>query len=127
MNKKARSVAGMWLRAIVVIPTIAATDGTMANFIVTYRLQDGTGYQDRYESLMEQLAKVTHDGAWEETSSFVAFTSSKSLDEIHEMLYVKSLLSPSMDALVIIDLTNRAKRASGKIEYPNTLTACLGF
>jgi len=99
----------------------------MANFIVTFRLEHGTDYRERYESLMEQLATVSNGGSWDETSSFAAFTSHRSLDDVYSALYLQSRFSPSTDTMVIIDLTNRKKKACGVIEYPNTLTTCLGF
>ncbi len=99
----------------------------MANFIVTFRLENGADYHERYESLMEQLAIVSNGGSWEETSSFAAFTSSRSLEEVHSALYLESRFSPSKDTMVIIDLTNRKKKICGLVEYPNTLSTCLGF
>ncbi len=99
----------------------------MANFIVTFRLEDGTDYRERYDSLMEQLAIVSNGGSWDETSSFAGFTSSKSLEEVYSALYLESRFSPSKDTMVIIDLTNSKKKTCGLIEYPNTLSTCLGF
>ncbi|CAB5622993.1 Uncharacterised protein [Pseudomonas putida] len=109
-------------------PYSKTMDGTVANFIVTFRLQSGEGYQRRYESLMEKLATLTpSSNTWEETSSFVAFTCDDSIEDVRQALYFESDFDPIIDTMVIIDLTHRRKMTAGIITYPDTLDRCLGF
>ncbi|MFJ2362479.1 hypothetical protein ACIPIN_01965 [Pseudomonas sp. NPDC087697] len=99
----------------------------MANFIVTFRLQAGPGYQGRYDSIMEKMSELVPEGTWEETSSFVAFSSNKTLDDVHCALYLESDFDPTKDTMVVIDLLNRKKKTAGIIESPHALDKCLGF
>lgn len=100
----------------------------MANFILTFRIKDDATYQDRYDSLLEQLYSIApRPGVWEETSSFIAFAYDGSLDDVHSALYFQSSFSPSKDTMVIVDLSNRRKIAAGVIKYEATLDKCLGF
>lgn len=100
----------------------------MENFILTFRIKADETYQDRYDSLLEQLYAIAPSPkVWEETSSFVAFEYSGSLDDVHTRLYLYSKFSSTKDTMVIIDLTNRRKIAAGVVKYEATLDRCLGF
>lgn len=100
----------------------------MANFILTFRIKSDDGYQDRYDSLLEQLYAIApRPGVWEETSSFVAFEYDGTIEDVRQALYFQSSFSPSKDTMVIIDLTNRKKVSEGVVSYTATLDCCLGF
>jgi len=127
-KKKSPHKGGLMAPCYRLCPYSKTMDRTVANFIVTFRLQSGEGYQRRYDSLMEKLATLTPISCtWEETSSFLAFTCDDSIEDVYQALYFESDFDPGIDTMVIIDLTHRKKMTAGTITYPATLDRCLGF
>ncbi|WP_210670544.1 hypothetical protein, partial [Pseudomonas chlororaphis] len=71
----------------------------MASFAVTFRLQSGPDYNDRYNSLMEKITSIAPDGTWGETSSFIAFSCNSTLDEVYDVLCMQSGFDPRQDTM----------------------------
>ena len=127
-KKKSPHKGGLMAPCYRLCPYSKTMDRTVANFILTFRLQSGDGYQRRYDSLMEKLATLAPSSdTWEETSSFLAFICDESIEDVHQALYFESAFDPSTDTMVIIDLTHRKKMTAGIIIYREWLDRCLGF
>lgn len=98
----------------------------MANFLVSFRIAYDDTYQDRYDSLKEQIDIVALDGVWEETSSVYVFQANGTADSVGGHLYMHSKLSAITDKLLVIELLNRTHVQYG-CQYPHTLRTALGF
>jgi hypothetical protein len=97
----------------------------MTIFAISFRIHEDSTYEERYESLVEQIANAATDSTWEETTSFYviesAHTSSKSLcDE----LYNNSKILESKDLLLVINLSQKGYAQRGA-KYPNTLDSLM--
>lgn len=126
-NKKARSVAGIWLRDYRHCHYSKTMDGTMANFIVTFRLKSDATYASRYESFVERIHHIAPEWLWEETSSFYAFEAEGTAESICNEIYYNSSFDELTDSLLVIDLGERKSFARGVIKSPARLSFCLGF
>lgn len=102
----------------------------MTHFVVTFRFKSDESYQDRYESFVDKVNELAEGGVgevWGETSSFLAFKAKGTASELCSSLYLLTKFDQTKDKMVVIDMDNRQKATKGEIEYPNTLTSCLGF
>ena len=108
-------------------PYSKTMDGTMANFIVTFRLKSDSTYAYRYESFVERIQHIAPEWIWEETSSFYAFEAEGTAESICDDIYYNSSFNEATDSLVVIDLGKRKSFTRGVIESPARLKFCLGF
>lgn len=102
----------------------------MAHFIVTFRIASDSGYQERYDSFVEQVYKLAVGGigsTWEETTSFFSFVAAGTVASVCSALYLKSSFDSSKDIMVVIELDSRTKATKGPVKYANTLDGALGF
>ena len=84
----------------------------MATYAISFNLHYDSTYSDRYDSLMKAIRSSAT--VWEETTSFALVESSKSLTIFEIDLYL-SKFDATKDILVVIDVTNCAAEARGKI------------
>lgn len=102
----------------------------MAHFIVTFRIASDSGYQERYDSFVEQVYKVAVGGigsTWDETTSFFSFVAVGTAASVCSALYLKSSFDDSKDIMVVIELDSRTKATKSPVKYLNTLNGTLGF
>jgi hypothetical protein len=93
----------------------------MAIFAISFRVHEDATYQDRYDSLIEQINKEAKgDSTWEETTSFFIIESSKTSKSLCDDLYHQSKILESKDLLLVVNLTSKAYAQRGA-QYPHTL------
>lgn len=94
----------------------------MAKYAISFRFDHsahaGHSYAERYISFMEQVRKTR---AWEETTSFALTTSTETIEQIADRLYLSSHFSAAFDTMLIIDIERGVAVSRGVIEYPATL------
>ncbi|SDN51619.1 hypothetical protein [Polaromonas sp. JS666] len=98
----------------------------MPHFLLSFRIESDSTYQDRYDSLQEALRTIAAEIPWDETSSVCIFPAAGTAQSVADHLYYKSKLLAPKDLLLIIDLDNRTHAQYG-CKYPNSLKANLGF
>lgn len=95
-------------------------------YAISFRIETGTHggstYSERYSSFMEQVRKT---GAWEETTSFALTTSTETLEDFVNRLYLRSQFSATADLMIVIDIERGTAVTKGKVEYPATLAGKL--
>lgn len=95
----------------------------MAAYVLSFELHSDSTYTSRYQSLMKRVEEIAPGRTWDETTSFVAFSSSMSLEDIHHTLYFDTKLT-SQDKYLIINLTTD-QYLHRHILYPHTLADAL--
>lgn len=101
----------------------------MPNFIVTFRIHDDATYSDRYQSLVEEIYKVSGGPGKtsDETTSFFAFSATGwTAQSLCDHLYLHTKLTVPKDKLLVVDVLNRKKAQRG-FTYPTVLDTALGF
>lgn len=78
----------------------------MANqtFTITFRIADDASYDDRYDSLVEEIEKIGL--YWKRTTSFYAVRSAKTTKDIGSSLYLSSKISAATDDLLVVNSHN---------------------
>ena len=127
INKKARSMAGIWLRAIVIAPYSKTMDGTMASFIVTFKFKSDDTRGERYDSFVKKINELTSYRHWDETTSFYCFELDTTAETLCTDLYIGSDFNSTKDIMVVIDITNKQKATKGALAWPSVLDSYLGF
>ena len=94
----------------------------MATYAVSFHLKKDRTYNDRYDSLMEEIEKSTL--IWVETTSFCLVRSGKTLATFTSSLYMTAF-DPSKDKLLVMDVGDVNATARGDIEYPATLRSLI--
>src|SRR4051812_9158322 len=94
----------------------------MAIFAITFRIHEDATYNDRYNSLMEQIRRAAVDPAdnWNEPTSFVIMQSDQSTASLFHALYYQSSIVETKDVLVVVNLSEKTYAQKGA-KYPNTL------
>jgi hypothetical protein len=99
----------------------------MANFLVSFRLEENSTYQVRYDSLMEEINKLrTSTTVWDETTSLCIFEANGTAASVCEHLYLTSKVMCPPDILVVVDVGQRTVAQKG-CKYPSLLKGYLGF
>jgi hypothetical protein len=96
----------------------------MAIFVISFRIKEDATYEERYESLVEEIKKEAVGPTWEETTSFFIIESSKSSKSLCDNLYSNSQILESKDILLVINLSAKAYAQVGA-PYPNTLNSLM--
>jgi hypothetical protein len=102
-------------------------DGTMANFVITFRFKSDTTYQSRYESFVKKVVEIATTYPWSETSSFYALEANETAESLCSRLYLETEFDATKDLLLVVDTKNQMKATKGNIEYPTLLKTGLGF
>lgn len=89
-------------------------------YAVSFELRKDSSYNERYQSLMDELGKGT-EGLWAETTSFILVRSSEDIATFADRLYFSSKLIDTKDILLVFDHNCSAAIARGPISYPATL------
>lgn len=95
----------------------------MAAYILSFEIHSNSTYASRYQSLMKRVEEIAPNRTWDETTSFVAFSSSMTLENIHHTLFFDTELT-MQDKYLVINLTTH-KYLARHIDYPNTLADAL--
>lgn len=95
----------------------------MAAYILSFEIHADSTYQIRYRSLVEKISELASGIVWDETTSFLSFSSNHSLQKIHDDIYFETDLSQK-DKILVINLSTR-EYLSRHIEYPNSLASSL--
>ncbi|HEY8037953.1 MAG TPA: hypothetical protein VIF37_20450 [Methylobacter sp.] len=89
----------------------------MTTYWITFRIADARvgskSYEDRYNALIEAIDTVA-TGFWGETTSFIAFSSGKSIDTIAAAC--KSAIAPTHDLFLIRVMDTKSAIICGKNE-----------
>lgn len=97
----------------------------MAVHLVTFRLDNGPDYSDRWNSLVDALRALADDGiTWEETTSVFILKSPLSAADLLEKIWISSSLNKTRDKCVVINLSYKLYAAFG-CEYPHTLNSLM--
>jgi cellobiose phosphorylase len=102
-------------------------DGTMANFIVTFKFKADDTRSDRYNSFVKKINELTSYEHWDETTSFYCFEIAMSAETLCSALYIDSDFNATKDMMVVIDVTNKQKATKGELQWPSLLDSYLGF
>ena len=96
----------------------------MSILAITFRIHEDSTYQERYDSLIEQIKAEASDSTWEETTSFFIIESNKSSKALCDDLYMHSSILESKDVLLVINLSQKGYSQRGA-QYPNTLRSLM--
>ena len=99
----------------------------MSISVVSFRIHEDSTYEERYDSLVEQIKKEAIGSIgdmWEETTSFFIIQSNKSSKALCDDLYMSSKVSEEKDILLVINLSQKGYAQRGA-QYPNTLRALM--
>jgi hypothetical protein len=81
----------------------------MTTYALSFELKKNTTYQTRYDMLM--VAAKSYGRHWCDTTSFVIFETSESIDEV--MAHLAAAVSATTDILFLLDLDVKAARIYG--------------
>lgn len=99
----------------------------MGHFVVSFRVERDSSYQERYDSLCDKVKQIAANYAWDETTSFFAFAASGDVESVAYALYYGSKLNvASGDVLLVVDPI-RSKYMGYGIKYPALLSSGLGM
>ena len=87
----------------------------MAIHAITFRLNSDSEYERRYVSLIGAIEKATATTFWSEPTSFFLIESTSNSKELAEWINQNSLLDPSKDLLLVINLTSKGHTPLGHI------------
>ena len=89
----------------------------METFWISFRISEKTAsgktYEDRYKALEETVSGMMSE-YWKDTTSFIIFKSSSTIDTI--AAECKKAIAPSVDLFLIRMLDTKSARICGKIE-----------
>ncbi len=88
----------------------------MYKYFLTFSIRKDGSYQTRYNNLVAAIVELSFN-RWSETTSFIVFNSSYSIDEITSCL--RGVLDPSRDVLVLNLLNAEGTRVIGSLATPN--------
>ncbi len=83
----------------------------MATYFVSFCIEDDSSYQTRYDGLVGLIGLLTETTRWEQTTSFILFDSSLSIDAISKE--IKAVIRPSTDTVVLGKPAFQAMRVIG--------------
>jgi len=93
----------------------------MAIFLISFRIQEDSTYEERYESLVDEIKNEASGSIWDETTSFFIIESNKASQLLCDDLYDHSQIVDSKDVLLVINLSARGYAQRGA-QYPNRLS-----
>ena len=82
----------------------------MADYWLTFRVLENSGYQRRYDALIEAVNE-SGTGFWDGPTSFIAIRSSKSIDELGTAF--RAAIDPLLDLFVIREIGKDSTRYVG--------------
>jgi len=83
----------------------------MAIYWLSFRIDDKGNYEFRYDALLENLKRCTTGRYWEETTSFVVFTSNLGIDQICSSLTEN--LNHDWDLILVREMDKQSARIWG--------------
>lgn len=83
----------------------------MATYWLSFRIGDKGNYESRYEALLANLRLCKTGKYWEETTSFVVFTSNLDIDQISGTL--SEGLKPDWDLILVREMDKQSARIWG--------------
>ena len=92
----------------------------MAIFVISFRIHEDLTYQERYNSLVQQINDEAIGKVWDETTSFFIIESNKSSKALCDDLYMHSTILDSKDILLVINLSQKGYAERGA-QLPNRL------
>ena len=98
----------------------------MAHFIVSFRIDNNSTYQERYESLRDRVKEIATGYVWDETTSLYILQTNGTAESVANDLYFKTKLLAPGDTLLVVDHINRQWAGHG-IKYEALLGAALGI
>jgi hypothetical protein len=98
----------------------------MGYFVVSFRIERDSTYQERYDSLRDKVKQIASTHVWDETTSFYAFGAAGDINAVTHALYYGTKLNTGLgDVLLVIDPVNGKYLGHGA-KYPTLLAAALG-
>lgn len=98
----------------------------MANFIVSFRIEEDSSYQERYASLKDKVKQIATGYVWEETTSVYILQANGTATSVASELYYGTKLSGLGDMLLVVDPL-RSQYAGYSLKYPALLSAAIGM
>ena len=83
----------------------------MTTYWLSFRIGDKGNYESRYEALLANLNRCKRGKYWEETTSFVVFTSNLDIDQISSTL--SEGLKPDWDLILVREMDKQSARVWG--------------
>lgn len=87
----------------------------MAIFAITFRIHDDSTYDERYESVMAAITAQSTSTYWAETTSFYLIEAKKKSADLAAEIDANSKFADDRDLLVVINLTEKAHKAIGRV------------
>lgn len=94
----------------------------MPYLAVSFHLDYDSTYTDRYASLMKAIRSCPK--VWEETTSFAIVETTEKIEDFERRLFLTDF-KPSVDTLLVIDVSYDTAISRGKIRDPKTLKELL--
>lgn len=98
----------------------------MSHFIVSFRIDNNSTYQDRYDSLKDRVKEIATGYVWEETTSVYILQTNGTAETVANDLYYRTKLLAPGDTLLVVDPLNGAWAGHG-IKYAALLGAAIGI
>jgi hypothetical protein len=98
----------------------------MSHFVVSFRIDKDSTYQDRYDSLRDKVKEIATGTIWDETTSLYVFSAPGNSESVARSLYIGTKLDSSKDTLLVIDPHASTCHGYG-IAYPYVLAAAIGI
>lgn len=83
----------------------------MALFAVSFKLEDGSDYNDRYAALTKAIEEAADGDVWSETASFYLVTSTKNSVGLKEEIMAAVAMQDG-DVLLVINLSKTKGHAT---------------
>ena len=93
---------------------------TKFRYAVSFEIKSDSTYDERYQSLMDEIEAAGED-LWAETTSFILVGSNEDIAAFADRLYYGSKILDTKDMLLVIDHAASAAIGRGPIKYPHTL------
>ncbi|MBM9594470.1 hypothetical protein [Roseitranquillus sediminis] len=95
----------------------------MATHIISFRIENNSGYAERWASTVAAIRREADGSAWDETTSFFLIRSAKTADALATSIYVGSKFNSTCDTLLVVNAANATYATRGVIKYPATLAS----
>ncbi len=93
----------------------------MALFAVSFKLEDGSDYKDRYAALTEAIEAASEGDVWSETSSFYLITSTRNSATLKDSFAEAANLQDG-DVLLVLNLSKTKGHATSGISKKSQFT-----
>jgi len=98
----------------------------MSSFIVSFRIEKDSTYQDRYDSLRDRVNAITAGVVWDETTSVYIFRANGTVSTVAHDLYINTQINATKDTLLVVDPIRGEYKGYG-IQYPALLDLAIGI